>query len=330
MNQQRVFIFEWVCGGGLFADRIAPETNLDLLSQGWQMLVDVCDDFVENGYLVETLIDNRLELTELSPSVKTHRFENRNSSLPARLLELAGACQWILIVAPETNGRLEQCLTKLLPLQSRLLNPSISLTKLASNKHELAHFLKSKNVLVPDGDLLSNLKSFGIRDLEYPMVIKPVDGCGGEGIRLVHQQSDFEHVDDPASYRLEEFVAGEAVSVSVTLGESPEIYRPLRQTFRTLPIGKFKNCKDDLTDSIADRAIRLAEKTIEALPQSNGYVGIDMVIGKQDVVIEINPRLTMSYGLLRKANDQSSLADQMVESCRNGIRHRRTNPAPSA
>jgi len=52
------------------------------------------------------------------------------------------------------------------------------------------------------------------------------------------------------------------------------------------------------------------------LPETVGYVGIDLVLGRdpngsEDFVIEVNPRLTTSYVGLRAAA-QGNLADAMV------------------
>jgi predicted ATP-grasp superfamily ATP-dependent carboligase len=56
---------------------------------------------------------------------------------------------------------------------------------------------------------------------------------------------------------------------------------------------------------------------LAALPPANGYVGIDLILGdatdgSQDVVIEINPRLTTSYVALRQ-HYRTNLAAAMLQ-----------------
>jgi predicted ATP-grasp superfamily ATP-dependent carboligase len=56
------------------------------------------------------------------------------------------------------------------------------------------------------------------------------------------------------------------------------------------------------------RARRIALQALDAFPELTGYVGVDLVLGKdaagrEDVVIEINPRLTTSYVGLRRITD---------------------------
>jgi predicted ATP-grasp superfamily ATP-dependent carboligase len=66
---------------------------------------------------------------------------------------------------------------------------------------------------------------------------------------------------------------------------------------------------------MAERAAALAEAAVATLPPAIGYVGVDVVLGRdpsgaEDVVIEVNPRLTTSYVGLRAAA-KSNLAQAM-------------------
>ena len=60
-------------------------------------------------------------------------------------------------------------------------------------------------------------------------------------------------------------------------------------------------------EPFATRACTLAEQALRTVPGLRGFVGVDLVLqnsvddqaGSQDVVIELNPRMTMSYIGLR-------------------------------
>jgi hypothetical protein len=70
-----------------------------------------------------------------------------------------------------------------------------------------------------------------------------------------------------------------------------------------------------LTPGLAERATALAERAAAAMPAATGYIGVDLVLGREpdgleDAVIEINPRLTTSYVGLRAAAT-SNLAEAM-------------------
>src|SRR5205823_3360911 len=66
-----------------------------------------------------------------------------------------------------------------------------------------------------------------------------------------------------------------------------------------------------LPAGLAERAIRVAQQTIDCVPGLRGYVGVDIVLGETDWLIEINPRLTTSYVGLR-ALAEGNLAELMV------------------
>ena len=70
-------------------------------------------------------------------------------------------------------------------------------------------------------------------------------------------------------------------------------------------------------DDEVQRCQALAERVVQALPSSVGYIGIDMILGEakggsEDVVLEVNPRITTSYVALRNlATD--NLANAMIQ-----------------
>ena len=61
----------------------------------------------------------------------------------------------------------------------------------------------------------------------------------------------------------------------------------------------------------SERALALAKQTIHALPKTRGYVGIDMLIGERACVVDVNPRLTASYGCLRHIENFNIAAKMM-------------------
>ncbi len=142
-------------------------------------------------------------------------------------------------------------------------------------------------------------------ELEPPLVRKPRFGAGADRLqRILDRGSWF-----PAEYRnqiAESYHAGLAVSVSVLLQE---------ETFQLLPAGLqhvdlekacYRGGTIPLAADLQPRAASLASRSLRAMPPSRGFVGIDMVLGENpsgedDVVIEINPRITTSYVGLRAA-----------------------------
>ena len=78
---------------------------------------------------------------------------------------------------------------------------------------------------------------------------------------------------------------------------------PGRQVFDAEPFGVHLRTEFPLDPDLRQRALKLAKNVVDASPNLIGYVGIDMVLADDpcdDVMIEINPRLTTSYCFLRE------------------------------
>ena len=139
----------------------------------------------------------------------------------------------------------------------------------------------------------------------FPAVVKPLDGCGSQGVRRIEAPRQLAEVEKSLPARLEQFVPGMPASVSVLCG--PGNYRPLPACEQRLTgDGRFTYLggRTPLQRHLNDRAQKLALAAVRTLPQPLGYVGVDLVLGDDpngggDYVIEINPRVTTSYVGLR-------------------------------
>ena len=105
---------------------------------------------------------------------------------------------------------------------------------------------------------------------------------------------------DASRFRIEEYVPGRSVSVSVLCGPTENYFLPAtEQIFNAEPFGNYVEAGWPISVELAERARRLAEQVVNALPATRGYIGIDMILSSEspefDCVIEVNPRLTMSY-----------------------------------
>ena len=149
----------------------------------------------------------------------------------------------------------------------------------------------------------------------YPAVLKPVAGAGLQDTYLVSGPHDA-----PPAYawppRLERFVPGMAASVAVICGPAGRLtLLPCKQRISSDGRLRYLGGELPLAAGLATRASVLADRAVAALPPAAGYVGVDLVLGaypngREDFVIEVNPRLTTSYVGLRAAA-QANLADAM-------------------
>ena len=147
-------------------------------------------------------------------------------------------------------------------------------------------------------------------------MLKPVCGAGSQHTLLVSSPQD-EPPPYPWERRLERFCPGIAASVAMLCG--PNHHTPLTPCRQHLSSdGRFTYRGGSLIaePELARRATQLADRALAALPAAHGYVGIDLILGNaadgsEDVVIEVNPRITTSYVGLRAATSDN-LAAMMI------------------
>ncbi len=316
----KILIFEWLSGGGLWLDRKVHDPDGAIRLQGERMLEAITQDFLAAGVDVVIPLDGRGE------DRFTHRIGMEKhvlwatDELPACLVELAEQVDHILLIAPESNSCLLACLEWLHSFSAKLICPGNEFVRIASNKQTTIDCLRANGFRsVPNGLGFAEFQPGMERQIGLPAVIKPIDGAGSDGVKLIDNWKTWNRIisQSPEHYRLEQFIDGIPVSVSVLCG--PREYYclpPSRQLFDQLPFGNYVGAGFPLDPALAWRAGKLAKQAIRAMPPTQGYVGIDMVLSDRsetgDCLIEINPRLTMSYLKLREVCHQN-LALLMLE-----------------
>jgi predicted ATP-grasp superfamily ATP-dependent carboligase len=312
----RIFIYEFITGGGCFQlghDR--PPTSL--LREGAAMVRALLEDFaLLPAVQLDTLYDHRLGRLESAPAevhpVRTGREER------ARFSELAAASDGTIVIAPEFDGLLLQRCQWVLAAGGHLLGPGLETVSLAADKNAMARHLEAAQVPVPASRCVRGAAPLPA-DFTYPAVLKPTDGAGS--LHLAWVAGPTGAVGGPVRLgpmRLERYCPGVHVSVSFLAGSAgtfPMI--PCRQ--RLSGDGRFAYQGGEILVDAAtsDRARQLATAAAATLPDPLGYFGIDLVLGpdpegSEDVVIEVNPRMTTSYIGLRAAAC-GNLADWMVQ-----------------
>jgi predicted ATP-grasp superfamily ATP-dependent carboligase len=241
----------------------------------------------------------------------------------AAVAELAAACDGTIVIAPELgNALLERC-RWVEAAGGRLLGPGPGIVELASDKHATVEHLTAFGVPAPKGWPIEPGGTIP-SGAELPAVGKPCLGAGSQGVRLV---ADREAADAWAAGlegpgRLERFCPGVAASVAVLCGPAgifPLV--PCRQRLSNDGRFAYQGGSLPLEVSLAQRATDLAVRSVATLPGAMGYLGVDLVLGsnsegRDDVVIEINPRLTTSYvGLRAAAAADANLAAAILAVC---------------
>jgi predicted ATP-grasp superfamily ATP-dependent carboligase len=264
---------------------------------------------------VHVLVDRRSPI-EL-PGCQIRTVESHRDEL--QLLEkLSREVDWTILIAPD----FELHRTRLIELAGgRLLGPSSKIVCLAADKQRTSEHLSANGVRTPTGRSFRNVKELISGWCAFPAVTKPNLGAGSDGVRLVHNLDEVDEwrIDsNPNGCRIEQFCPGIAASVAFLCGPVRQFaLPPCRQ--RLSDDGEFRYLGGSLplARNLAARAAELASRAVATLPDSFGYLGVDLVLadaadGRDDVVIEINPRLTTSYVGLR-ALARENLAAAMLD-----------------
>jgi tyramine---L-glutamate ligase len=191
------------------------------------------------------------------------------------------------------------------------LNCSPQGIALAADKHTLAEHLATHGVPVPAGVRVAAGQQWPV-DVELPAVVKPCDGAGSCGVRLIVTADQLAQLPRPAcDYRLERYCLGVPVSVGLLCGPAANFCLPAcRQRLGGVTGFEYQGGSLPLDSHLDMRARSLAQRAADCLPGLLGFVGVDLLLGaatdsSQDHVIEVNPRLTTSYVGLRVAAEQN-------------------------
>jgi predicted ATP-grasp superfamily ATP-dependent carboligase len=219
------------------------------------------------------------------------------------------------LIAPEFDGHLHDTAQSAVNGGGKLISPGPEFIRIAAEKHQTCERLAAKGVNVPRGVLLEPDEPLPTQ-FPYPAVLKPNNGAGSQDTYLVSGRYDA-----PPAYawprRLEQFVPGLAASVSFLCGKDKRV--PLAPCAQRLSDdGRFRYLggRLPLAAGLETRAVAIASRALDSMPAAHGYVGVDLVLGRdphgsEDAVIEINPRMTTSYVGLRAATDVN-LAEAML------------------
>ena len=314
-----IFLYEWVTGGGLVEELGSlPES---MLAEGTAMVSALAADFAAiDDCRVTVLRDIRLDIISL-PGLSLPECEildiHSASQHEDEIGRLADQSDYTLLIAPEFDDLLLTTARLVAKQSGRLLSAGEGLVELASDKQRTAERLAAAGVPVPVSVRLDADQEKLPRDFSYPAVLKPIHGAGSQHTLLVAGASD-EPPPYPWPRRLEQYYPGVPTSVAFLCG--PTGFRALPPCRQHLSgDGRFTYTGGSLIEerALAERATGLARLAIDALPDPHGYVGVDLVLGKaadgsEDVVIEINPRVTTSYVGLRAAAE-GNLAQAMID-----------------
>ncbi len=322
MSKKKLFIFEFVSGGGFNQEEIPAS----LFCEGYGMLRVIISDFKKLNFEISILLDYRIEgLSSLLHADFLETVERKHDYL-LKFEKMVKKNDHVFIIAPEFSNILYR-LTKIVKTHEKmLLSIDLQGIDLASSKLNTYKFFKSSNVQTPQTFLLKWGKGYfdenfvfeKFKSLDRPIVIKPEDGVGADSIFYFENEnsiSEFfnnpeEKLDITANYILQEYIEGKDLSVSlIGDGKSPpiilsinaqniDIKNPMKESEY---LGGYTPIEDFIHNcSILKNYLNKMDFSL-----FTGYFGIDFLKKPDNTIcfIEINPRLTTSYLGIRNIID---------------------------
>jgi len=313
----RIFVFEYLTGGGIDPDVASASTLADLSAL-----------IVEGRVMRDAIAADLRALEGVDVTVATSRFEEMSKDhaharpqpgepITRFVSRIAREHDYAIIIAPECDGLLLQLHDAV--GAARWLGCAKEAIRTASSKSATAACLAVHDISVmPSLEPEQAVASHGRR-----WVVKPDDGAGALDT-YVYDQLDAareEHEARAAAGRnpvMQEWVDGEPLSLSLLCEDAGARLLSinhqriaLSEAAQSKPherVVQFDGVDVNTVARHGDRGRvleRLAQRVAHAVPGLRGFAGIDLVWHPQrgPVVIEINPRVTMAYAELSKTRN---------------------------
>ncbi len=346
----KVAVLEWICGGGLVAESGA-ESLESLRQEGWAMLRCIALALARAGHDVSIALDDRFwepqpadVLRDLSHVSRGYR--NSRQLIPTGWRVLADQCDFALVIAPESDGILEQTLGQLDGCRANLVNCQGMFLRQASDKLATSQACEQAGLRHPPTCLAQHVNSHWRRRVQARFendywVVKSRSGAGADALHVVSEAelddllSEIERSGGQAQkFIVQPWLAGASFSRSAIVDlegrwhwlplvtqqfahtrqrqdtlQTPEVFGCTRLTYQGGAIASAEvqhQFPRSLTDKLASSFAGGAA----------GWVGVDFVLSDRDqqwYVIEVNPRCTTSLvGLCESYSD--NLAAELLQS----------------
>jgi predicted ATP-grasp superfamily ATP-dependent carboligase len=315
-----ILIHEYISGGGW----LGRELPNGLVAEGLSMLRSILADFKAwGGVNTITTCDRRLgDISLPADSVICLDPTDHYKTLE----QLAKHCSAALIIAPESDGLLER-LSALMEFRGvNLLGSSSDSIAIAANKWACYQLFLKAGLSTPTTWHVGVSKAEETAEKTgYPLVMKPLDGIGCEGVYLARNPASLllglkQYKYNENKLLLQRYIEGHHLSASLLIaGNDISCLSLNKQTIEGSTSFSYQGYEVPYLCDQQAEAVWLAKQAAALIPGLRGYVGVDMVIRDKEIfLIEINPRLTTCYTGLRRViniNLAESIYRASLEGC---------------
>lgn len=177
--------------------------------------------------------------------------------------------------------------------------------QIATDKKDIKEYLKKEKVPVPEGFSVSSIDQAlkKIHHINFPVIVKPVDGTKGRGITVALSENEFKKsISQAMKFSIEgriiveEWIDGPTIGAECLIvdGELKPIL--LTDKYNTPPpkcVTVGLTAPSRFPEAVKDRVKDTAKKVANVLGLNTGAAHIDMIVGKDGIpkVIDVGPRL---------------------------------------
>ncbi|RLG62041.1 hypothetical protein DRN87_00905 [Candidatus Geothermarchaeota archaeon] len=292
-----ILIIEGIIAG------LVEHFEANILPEALSMLMSLSNDISRLGYKTSILVHKKyLDFIPISKLKNITVIKNTGYNINS-IRKVATKYDYTYVIAPESDGLLYKLL---IILEGLHINSDPDTIARISDKFRVINDLEKTGINVPKTLYLEKYRSerelqYIIRNLEFPMIIKPSIGAGCQGLRIIKSKEELRNNlrKLSVSYKtliLQEYIKGLPASISVVSdGVHYKILSINRQFIKFSEIGYWGGYTPirGISLKVIENIVRKISRLYSGL---KGYFGIDIIISKDKVyVIEINPRLTVSY-----------------------------------
>ena len=299
---KRLLIYEHLTGGGMAGE----ELQASWLDEGQAMRRAAIAAFRQAGCDVVTLQDARLpaeDHTEFLPI-------NHKADLRPALLQMIDQTDHGLLIAPETGGSLAEVVALAQQKPGWHLGCDLNSINLCGDKWQASRFFHEQHIKHPQTWLMND-DSFQWNLLSGNVVTKPRDGAGSLETFLFESSRKNACLNQITSDRtiLQKFCEGRSMSLSALCdgrgGVAPIVVFDHNRQLVPVDdwIWEFQCHNPRMMPQNFMNRLEQCQNALRLVAGLRGWVGVDFIWNErsgQETVIEINPRLTMSFAWLHE------------------------------
>lgn len=298
---KKIFVCEFITGGGLNHSLL----DSTLVNEGKVMRDALLNDLASLPYDIVTTVDARLSLPSF---LHNYQMIEENEDVWVVWENIISKVDAVWFIAPETDGYLHQLTSLAIKYHKYIFGCGITSIDICSSKYDSYLFFKQAGL-----DIVETMRLPSWNNAQSTSwVVKPDDGAGCDDTFYFKNNDDLTnrmmnclkptHVIQP-------FIEGDAASISCVMFQGDAHVLSCNKQLITIENNQF-NYRGFIVNGMAqfwDQFSDLAKQVASLLPDLNGYVGLDVIVSKNNdkntevTLLEINPRLTTTYAGLAEA-----------------------------